>query len=109
MKDDKNRVTVSIWNMIKPYMMMEISGDLTPTFGEVVDRFRTMWNIYISVSPATNDDILVYRYRYEVFRLMGNDIKDQFTGSDHSYYLAMREAILKAYEFVSVLKPNPKM
>jgi hypothetical protein len=109
MKDDKNRVTVALWNMIKPYMMMEVSGEYTPTFGEVVDRFRTMWNVYISVSPATNDDILIYKYRYEVFRLAGNDIKDEFTGSDHAYYLAMRKAIQKAYEFVSALEPNPKM
>ncbi len=109
MKDDRNRVTIAIWNMIKPYMSMETDGELTPTFGEVVDRFRILWEIYISVSPATNDDILIYRYRYEVFRLEGNDIKDQFTGSDHSYYLAMREAILKAYEFVRNIKPNPKM
>ena len=109
MRDDQNRVTVALWNMIKPYMMMETTGEYTPTFGEVIDRFRTMWGIYISVSPATNDDILISRYRYEVFRLVGNDIKDQFTGSDHAYYLAARKAIQKAYEFVSALEPNPKM
>ena len=109
MKDDQNRVTVALWNIIKPYMMMEVSGEYTPTFGEVVDRFRTMWNVYISVSPATNDDILICKYRYEVFRLAGNDIKDEFTGSETAYYLAMRKAIQKAYEFVSALEPNPKM
>ena len=100
MRDDQRRVTVAIWNMIKPYLCMEIKGDLTPTFGEVVDRFRNLLGIYISVTPATNDDILIYRYRYEIFKLNGNNIVNQFTGSDHSYYLAMREAIKKAYEFI---------
>jgi len=109
MRDDQNRVTVALWNMIKPYMMMETDGEYTPTFGEVIDRFRTMWGIYISVSPASNDDILICKYRYEVFRLVGNDIKEQFVGSDHAYYLAARKAIQKAYEFVSALEPNPKM
>ena len=109
MKDDLNRITVAQWNMIKPYMMMETDGEYTPTFGEVIDRFRTLWNVYISVSPATNDDILICKYRYEVFRLAGNDIKDQFISSDHAYYLAARKAIQKAYEIVSALEPNPKM
>ena len=108
-RDDKNRVTVAQWNMIRPYMMMEVDGELTPTFGEVIDRFRTLWNVYISISPATNDDIYVNKYRYEVFRLDGNDIKDQFTGSDPVYYLAARKAIMKAYEIVAALEPNPKM
>ena len=109
MRDDQNRVTVALWNMIKPYMMIETDGEYTPTFGEVIDRFRILWNVYISVSPATNDDILICKYRYEVFRLAGNDIKNQFVGSDHSYYLAARKAIQKAYEFVSVLDQKPKM
>lgn len=109
MRDDKDRVTVALWNMIKPYIMLEPEGDMTPTFGDVVDRFRTLWGIYISVSPATNDDILINRYRYEVFRLVGNDIKEQYTGSEQAYYLAMRKAIQKAYEFVSTLEPKPKM
>jgi hypothetical protein len=100
MRDDHNRVTVALWNMIKPYMMMETNGEYTPTFGEVVDRFRTMWNVYISATPATNEDIIIDRYRYEVFQLEGNNIKNRFTGSDHSYYLAMRKAIEKALEFV---------
>ena len=100
MRDDQNRVTVALWNMIKPYMMMEIKGDLTPTFGEVVDRFRTLYGIYISTTPASNDDIIIYKYRYEVFKLSGNNIILQFTGNDHSYYLAMRKAIEKAYEFL---------
>jgi len=109
MRDDENRVTVALWNMIKPYMMMEIDGDLTPTYGEVIDRFRIMWKVYISISPATNNDLQINRYRYEVFRLEGNDIKDQFTGSDNAYNQAARKAIQKAYEFVSALEPNPKM
>jgi hypothetical protein len=109
MNDDRNRVTVALWNMIKPYLMMEPDGNMTPTYGDVVDRFRTLWNVYISATPATNNDIQINRYRYEVFRLAGNDIKDQFTGSDQAYYLAMRKAIQKAYEFVKVLEPNPKM
>jgi len=109
MRDDHNRITVAQWNMLKPYLMMEPDGEMTPTFGDVVDKFRELWGIYISVSPASNDDILIYKYRYEVYRLKGNDIKDQFTGSDHAYYLAMRKGIQKAYEFVSVLEPNPKM
>ena len=109
MKDDRNRVTVALWNMIKPYLMMETDGEYTPTYGDVVDRFRTLWEIYISVAPASNDDVLINKYRYEVFRLAGNDIKDQFTGSEQAYYLAMRKAIQKAYEFVSALSPNPKM
>jgi len=109
MRDDHNRITVAQWNMLKPYLMMEPDGEMTPTFGDVVDKFRELWEIYISVSPASNDDVLIYKYRYEVFRLVGNDIKDQFTGSDHSYYLAMRKGIQKAYEFVSALEPNPKM
>ena len=100
MRDDKNRVTVALWNMIKPHLMMESDGEMTPTFGAVVDRFRVLLGIYISVTPATNDDIIVYKYRYEVFKLAGNDIKEQFTGSDQAYYLAMRKAIEKALEFV---------
>ena len=109
MKDDQNRVTVALWNMIKPYMMTDTDGEYTPTFGTVVDRFRNLYSIYISVTPATNDDIIVYRYRYEVFQIEGNNIKNQFTGSDHSYYLAMRKAIEKALEFVSETKIKPKM
>ncbi len=101
MKDDQNRVTVAIWNMIKPYMMMETKNGLTPAFGEVVDRFRTMYGIYISTTPVTDDDVLIYRYRYEVFKLDGNNIKKQFTGSEQAYYLAMRKAIEKAFEFVT--------
>ena len=61
MKDDQNRVTVALWNMIKPYMMMETDGEYTPTFGTIVDRFRNLHSIYISATPATNDDIIVYR------------------------------------------------
>ena len=106
MNDDKNRVTVALWNMIKPYLMMEPDGNMTPTYGDVVDRFRILWNVYISVTPATNNDTQINRYRYEVFRLEGNDVKDQFTGSDQAYYLAMRKAIQKAYDFVKVLEPK---
>ena len=109
MKDDQNRVTVALWNMIKPYMMTDTDGEYTPTFGTVVDGFRDLYCIYISVTPATNDDIIVYRYRYEVFQIESNNIKNQFTGSDHSYYLAMRKAIEKALEFVSETKIKPKM
>lgn len=104
MRDDTNRVTVALWNIIKPCMKMRVKGDLTPTYGEIVDRFRTLWGIYISVTPATDDDILISKFRYEIFRLVGNEIKDQFTGSDYAYYLAMRKAIQKAYEFVGEIE-----
>lgn len=101
MRDDQNRVTVAIWNMIKPFLTIEIEGDMAPMFGEVVDNFRMLYNIYISVTPFTNDDILIYKYRYEIFELEGNNIKNRFTGSEHSYYLAMRKAIEKALEYVN--------
>jgi hypothetical protein len=81
-------------------MMMEHKGDLTPTFGEIVDRFRELYSIYISATPTSNDDIIVYKFRYEVFKLSGNNIKNQYTGSEQAYYIAMREAILKAFELI---------
>lgn len=107
MIDDKNRVTVAIWDMIKMYMMsqplrVEPEDDMTPTFGKIVDKFRVSYNIYISVTPVTNGDVLVIRYRYEVFEMAenNNNVIKQFTGSEQAYYLAMRKAIEKAFEFL---------
>ena len=47
MKDDQNRVTVALWNMIKPYMMMETDGEYTPYFWTVVDSLE-IFIVFIS-------------------------------------------------------------
>ena len=106
MKDDRNRVTVADWNTYFKDIIPAV-GDMsyTPTFGYIVDEFRELYGIYVSIttstkSELTSDDKIVYNYREEVYKLRGNDIVIHWSGSNQAFYLAMREALRKASEFV---------
>ena len=106
MTDDRNRVTVADWNTYFKSIIPPV-GDMskTPTFGYIVDEFRKLYGIYVSVTPSTkseltNDDKIVYNYREEVYKLNGNNVVIHWSGSNQAFYLAMREALRKASEFV---------
>jgi hypothetical protein len=103
MRDDLTRITVAQWNKIKRVIPQEIEPDqeLTPRFGYIVDNFRILYDIYISVTPIQDRKELVRGYRGTVFKLSGNNIENVWTNTEQSYYLAMRVIIDKAFEFIT--------
>ena len=101
MRDDRNRVTVAAWKTLQKYIPVDSTNlTMTPTFGYIMDKFRTLYGIFISVTPITNDDKIIIRYRMEIFKLNGNDIKIHWSGEDQAFYLAFRRALDKAVDFI---------
>ena len=103
MKDDLTRVIVAQWNRIKNRFPTVIpKDDMTPKFGTLIDAFREQYGIYISAVPVTIDgsSYLVTQFRSDVYKMDGNDITDYWSGTEQSYFMAIREAIDAAYEMI---------
>ena len=103
MKDDLTRITIAQWNKLKSSIPPETTPnpEFTPHFGYIVDSFRNLYKICISVTPTSDNGEFILGYRSVVCKLSGNNIENFWTGSELSYYLAMRNAIDKAYEFIN--------
>ena len=107
MKETEDRVSVVSWRKLKKYIPLPKDGsypDYTPTFGFVIDKFRTLYSIYISVTPNTKPDIsgniIVLGYLEEVFKISGNNVEVHWSGNNQSFCGASREAIDKAFEIL---------
>lgn len=102
MRDDQTRVTVAQWEKLKTIIPPESTEmKLTPKFGYVVDKFREMYGIYISTIPVSDDDIIIYRFRSQVYKISGNNVIDTWTGTNQAFYIGMRYAINQAIEMVN--------
>jgi hypothetical protein len=104
MRDDSTRVTVASWEKLKEVIPADSENmKLTPRFGYVIDNFRILYNIYISVIPIEINESNINGFRYDIYQLSNNDILNTYSGTEQAYYVACRSAISKALE---ILKGN---
>ena len=102
MRDDLTRIIVAQWNRIKNKFPTVIPrDDMTPKFGTIIDAFREQYGIYIDAVPSViSTSNIVTQFRSNVFKLEENIITDSWTGTEQSYFMAIREAIDEAYEMI---------